>query len=230
MVEELEPSRTQIVNDLLAEKTLWQVYRRSRSIRFSRINNLVGLLLGGAVGASACWSHDLAACLSHLAFLSTLVFNTTVSLLGFLLAGFSFFATVADKSMFCRMAEVRNDESGLSFLKHNLFVFMRVFVEFLVLCIVSLVLLTCLDINAGARQSVDGALKWFASVTTPRSGVWLVSGAIGLVFGCFVYLLMQLKSFIFNVYHVVMTSIAWALENEPQQPESELPAEGSSQK
>ena len=28
------------------------------------------------------------------------------------------------------------------------------------------------------------------------------------------YLLLQLKSFIFNVFHVVMTSIRWALEDE----------------
>jgi hypothetical protein len=212
-------AREAIINDLLAETNLWQVYQRSRSIPFSRTNNVVGVALGVLLGLGECWSIDLITILDQLADLSTLIFNTTVSLLGFLLAGFSFFATVADKQMFCRMAEVPHEPSGLSYLKYNLFVFMRVFVEYLVLCIVGLVVQTSLQTGTGSRQLLEGWLSMCCLPGFPRLPVWIAAGAIGLLFGCFVYLLMQLKSFIFNIHHVVMTSIGWALENEPDDPD-----------
>lgn len=211
MVDQIEPTRQIILQDLLREKSLWAVYVRSRSIPFSRLNNAAGAIVGVAVWVASCWSENLADVADHLSALAVLAFNTSISLLGFLLAGFSFFATVSDKSMFCRMAEVQHKESGLSYLKYNFYVFMRVFFEYSVVAVVSFLLVVLLQPNSGTRLIFT---RFLNATLSPQVKIYVLSCALGLMAGSFTYLLLQLKSFIFNVFHVVMTSIRWALEDE----------------
>ncbi len=211
MVNQQDPDRQSILQELLREKSLWAVYVRSRSIPFSLLNNAAGVIVAIAIGVASCWSASMANVADHLSALSVLTFNTSISLLGFLLAGFSFFATVSDKSMFCRMAEVQHKESGLSYLKYNFYVFMRVFFEYSAVAVVSFLLAVILQPDSGTRIVLTRLLD---AMLPPRVGVCVLSGALGLLAGSFAYLLLQLKSFIFNVFHVVMTSIRWALEDE----------------
>ena len=211
MADHYNRDRREILQDLLREKSLWAVYVRSRSIPFSWLNNAAGVIVAIAIGVASCWSASMANVADHLSALSVLAFNTSISLLGFLLAGFSFFATVSDKSMFCRMAEVQHKESGLSYLKYNFYVFMRVFFEYSVVAVVSFLLAVILQPDSGTRIVLTRLLD---DILPTRAGIWVLSGALGLLAGSFAYLLLQLKSFIFNVFHVVMTSIRWALEDE----------------
>ena len=211
MADQIEPTRQIILQDLLREKSLWAVYVRSRSIPFSRINNAAGAMVGVAVWVASCWSVNLTDVADHLSALAVLAFNTSISLLGFLLAGFSFFATVSDKSMFCRMAEVQHKESGLSYLKYNFYVFMRVFFEYSVVAVVSFLLVVVLQPNSGTRLLLT---RFLNATLSSQVSICVLSCALGLLAGSFAYLLLQLKSFIFNVFHVVMTSIRWALEDE----------------
>jgi hypothetical protein len=206
-MQEIPSDPNAVIEDLLSERSLWTIYRTSRAIPFSKINNAVGGVFGLLAGiqTSIMKSEDA---LKQLSSLSTLVFNSTISLLGFLLAGFTFFATVADKRLFCQMA-IEQHESGLSFLKYNLFLFMRVFVEFLVVCIFSLLLIVFLGDGAGIRVSVADLEKVGSVKSEPLIALIIVF--VGLLVGAFAYLLMQLKSFIFNIHHVVMTSIAWEI-------------------
>jgi hypothetical protein len=206
--------RQAILSDLLSEKSLWAVYVRSRAIPFSWLNNSAGLAIGVAIFFASCWANDVSNIADHLLTLATLAFNTSISLLGFLLAGFSFFATVSDKSMFCRMAEIKHRESGLSYLKYNFYVFMRVFFEYSVVAVVAFLVAVVLQTNSGTRiaflQLLDATLQ-------PDFRIMTLSGVLGLLAGSCAYLLLQLKSFIFNVFHVVMTSIRWAIEEEYEQ-------------
>jgi uncharacterized Tic20 family protein len=55
--------------------------------------------------------------------------------------------------------------------------------------------LSCINIGASVRHAL-------AQITLMAQS------------GFFVFVLMQLKSFVFNIYHIVMTSIAWHCENE----------------
>lgn len=228
-------NREAMLADLLSEKSLWAVYRQSRRIPFSRINNVTGIIFGVLTTITSCLAANAAVVADHISAVATVSFNTSISLLGFLLAGFSFFATVADKSMFCRMAEVRHEGSGLSYLKYNFYLFMRVFYEYSVVAVISFAVMLVLQPNSGVRTFVELAWKCFAwpqKFAAPVAlDVFLLSCCLGLLSGSFVYLLMQLKSFIFNVFHVVMTSIRWALEAEyakppdpPPPPESTNPS------
>jgi hypothetical protein len=217
----------EVIRDLLAERSLSEIYLTSRKIPFSSFNNGVGLLFG-ICGAVQSFAMDNEAALKQISSIATLVFNSTISLLGFLLAGFTFFATVADKRLFCQMA-IAKHESGLSYLKYNLFLFMRVFVEFLTVCIFSLFLIIFLGDGTGVRLLLP---KLVGSGSMPPLVLnSLTSVFTGILIGVFAYLLMQLKSFIFNICHVVMTSIAWEvgrIAKEMKSLESTEPSEDKS--
>lgn len=200
------------LKDLLKEKSLWQIYKTSRKVPFSKINIFLGIGSALVVAGFAAQAKTAGAVADQLLAFATMAFSLSISQLGFLLAGFSFFATVADRDMFCRMAERTHEKSGLSYLKYNFFVFMRVFVEYLVFSLACLALMVILTKGIGFRETASDYLNQW-----PKFKHWLVAGAFGLFVGCVVYLLMQLASFIFNIFHVVMTSIRWALQKDYDQ-------------
>jgi hypothetical protein len=203
------------LNDLLKEKSLWQVYRASRRIRFSKTNVVFGVI---AMIVVFCFSIRATttpkALADQLLTFATMAFSLCISQLGFLLAGFSFFATVADREMYCRMAEKTHSKSGLSYLKYNFFVFMRVFVEYLIFAVACLAAMVSLAKGVGIREAVSEFLS-----DPPLLKHYIAAAVFGLFVGCVVYLLMQLASFIFNVFHVVMTSIRWALQKDYEEQE-----------
>lgn len=215
-----EPSteNAAVIGSLLKEKSLWAIYRSSRAIKFSRRNLWAGLV---AALLAFLWSlnaKSAGAVTDQFHELASLAFNTTIGLLGFLLAGFSFFATVYDKKMFCRMAEITHEESGLSYLKYNFFSFMRMFCEYFVFALVSLLFCEVFAKESGARLWLSGVadlVRWPEAITVTVSPKQIAASLLyGLFFGTAAYLLMQLQSFIFNIYHVSMSSIRWALEEE----------------
>ncbi len=197
------------LKDILSEKSLWKVYLTSRRIQFSRINTGGGVLVAIAVTAFAIQADSPSALADQLLSFSTTAFGLSIGQLGFLLAGFSFFATVADKEMFCRMAEKTHEPSGLSWLKYNFYIFMRVFVEYLVFSLACLVLMVMLAKGVGIRESIADYLNQW-----PKIKHYIAASAFGVFIGCFFYLVLQLSSFIYNIFHVVMTSIRWALEQD----------------
>ncbi len=207
-----------IVSDILAERGPYDVYRKSRSIPFSRTNTYIGLGVGIIVFLLAIKAKTTGSIVDAIASFANVAFGTSISLLGFLIAGFAFFATVADKKLFCRMAEHQHEESKMSYLKYNLLIFMRVFYEYMVFSFVLLILLIITPQGSTIRTNLRtwvGEWKWPEYWNIPVSLEILLAGAtFGILVGSFAYLLMQLKSFVFNIYHVVMTSVAWEYERE----------------
>jgi hypothetical protein len=204
---EFTEEQSETLRDLLKEKSLTQIYIESRKIRFSKINIGVGLFFLVFAFGFATQAPKTGTLADLILSFATMAFSLSIGQLGFLLAGFSFFATVADKDLFAAMATKKHSKSGLSFLKHNFFTFMRVFCEYLVFAIACLVLMIVLSKGSGAREFISSWLE-----TTPKLKHFLVSLTWGFVVGTTVYLVLQLASFIFNIFHVVMTSIRWQLE------------------
>jgi hypothetical protein len=212
MTVDRSPAQKRVLDDLLQEKTLWDVYKQSRRIPFSRKTNVVATIVAGLLVymASAFLGDSKPGSLVDATnSLAETGLSASIGLLGFLLAGFAFFATVSDKSMFFRMAEATHSKSGLSFLKYNFYGFMRVFCEYLLFALSCLLITQVTEPGSAVREFLSSMLD--KSVEQRRQ---CAAVALGGLFGAFVYILMQLKSFIFNVYHVVMTSIRWSLEEE----------------
>ncbi|WP_254508241.1 hypothetical protein [Anatilimnocola floriformis] len=217
MSRQFSTEQAAILKDLLKEKTLFALYRNSLKIPFSRFNFWISCVGGLSAFVASLWTVKCTDLLDSLSAISVIGISSSISLLGFLLAGFSFFASVSDRLLFCRMAELHH-ECGLSYLKYNFLVFMRVFVEYLVFSVVSLLVLVLLQKGTPFREQCgplfDAWLwpNWVSLPVLPGTilGALLMSSYVGF----FLFLLLQLKSFIFNIYHVVMTNIRWALETE----------------
>lgn len=194
-------------NDLTSEKKLWDVYIASRRIPFSRFNTittaLVFLLL---VVNSWLTTQSISETIALVRNLSDTGLAVTLSTLGFLLAGFTIFATVSQPSLSLRMAEIQHPVSGLSYLKHNYFVFLRVFIYYLIFSIF------CLSIIMFGHKG--GLIPLLASYSPYPYNVKfaIVKTSYILLFTGYYFLIMQLKSFIFNIYHAVMTSLRWKAE------------------
>jgi hypothetical protein len=222
-VESLEVGNLQ-TNDLLKEKNLLAIYKASRiSLAFNRFNFYCTLFVGGILSTYAySTSEDATLLAGKLQKLSEFGFSFSASILGFLIAGFTIFATVADKDMFINMAKTPYPNSSLSYLKYNFFALMDTFLiymGFIIIC-------TLIILLGGPSGPISMIFKLVGGeLFYPEVKRFSLGVALAVLGTYFFYLIMVLQSFIFNIYHIVMTGIAWedqAKMNEIQQAQAEV--------
>lgn len=193
--------------DLTKEKRLWDIYIASKRIPFSRFNAITTAFVFILLLANSWFTtQPVEETIELVRDLSRTGLAVALSTLGFLLAGFTIFATVTQPSLSLRMAEIAHPDSGLSYLKHNYFVFLRVFIYYLLFSIF------CLFIIMFGHKG--GLIPLLVSYSPYPEQVKfaVVKASYVLLFTGYYFLVMQLKSFIFNIYHSVMTSLRWKAE------------------
>lgn len=146
---------------------------------------------------------------------AVLAFGTSLapSVLGFLVAGFTIFVTITKVQIFEYMAIRRYRNTDHSYFKYNMSAFMLAFchyITYLFLC----AFLTIFAQPGGPlivfsksilQGQAYGKYDWyyiFLVVFLSFFGAWTI------------YLLLLLKSFIYNTYQVLTTSIRWGLEEK----------------
>lgn len=205
--------------ELIAEKDLWDIYSQAKKIPNGRFSRKVGkpsafllftLLLIYAF-LSPQDSQQMAATVRDWVDFG---FNFSVGILGFLITGFTIFATVSKPSMFITMAKVKHPDCELSYLKYNFFTMMNVFVIYLGFTVV------CVLIKFLAPPSglISILLSFLYSNSSPQYlelSKRVLSGTGIVIVGTWIfYLLVILQSFIFNIYSMIMTAIRWEIEYE----------------
>lgn len=192
--------------DLLKERSLLDVYRIARLTPANGLN--VGVTL---VVFFICCVYCLTAGANQVPVLTLLrqissdAIAFTASILGFLVAGFTIFATTRPE-VFYIMAKVEKEGMGVSYLKYNLSIFLLVFIHYLSFTIY------CVTLRVFFPPQGPAAFIFQAVPMSKAAAVTAKEIGISIVFVTFTswlfYILMLLKSFIFNVYHIVMTSVA----------------------
>lgn len=196
--------------DLTKEKSLAEIYRSLRTeVREQPSNLAIGaawsLAMALNVFLSTARAGEIAASARALAETGI---SFASSILGFLLAGFTIFATLSKTDLLLALATVSKKEGGLSYLKLNYFALIEVFIHYIVFVIFCVsVRMFCVP-HSGLAMLVDqlptesnSTKQWLAKIV-----LWLLSSA-------FFWIILKLKSFIFNVYHIVMTGVRWDAEN-----------------
>lgn len=201
--------------DLLEETSLWQIYRKCIALLpASKFNwgttSLVMLVL---ICDSAYFPMQYGARLGNLRSLVDLGLGYGCTILGFLIAGFTIFSTLSKPELFRRMYDTHHDPSGLNYLKVNFFAFVEIFVVYI------LFLVTCLLIklfcgSGGMAASVLHFTEVHPIMGYSLSKAWLVNVSFVCIGGLSYYSLMALKSFVFNTYHAVMTSVVWSFVSQ----------------
>ena len=202
-------------DDITKEIGLLDIYKSSRSkLQKSQINIFSTLAVFVMLIVYAISSSEGSiSLLEKVRKWSELGFTFATGIMGFLIAGFTIFATVNDKNLFITMAKTIHQKSGLSYLKYNFFTLMWVFIAYLGFSIICLLV----QLLGGTSGFISIIIKLIAGdnnfLIIKR---FLVGIAIVAVGTYFFYVLMLLQSFIFNIYHIVMTAIRWEIEKDNQ--------------
>lgn len=139
------------------------------------------------------------------------------SILGFLIAGFAIFLTPTRPELFVRMQESVHKKTGYTYLKYNLSGFVVVFIHYFLFAAVCFILKSFGSVHGPfsvALQELPSA--WGQQVHDKIRSIGIVTFFVG-VESWFFYLLMLMKSFIFNLYHIVMTMVAFEIEDRRKQ-------------
>jgi hypothetical protein len=207
--------------DLTREKTLLDLYRLGRKFPHSKFNRRVALLMAALLTLYCYLQWDNTSILvTALRKTADVGLSFSTSILGFLIAGFTVFVTVTRVDIFVAMARVEYEYSGESYLKYNLVQFMLVFshyIAYLFVCI-------CFVLFAqphGLVSTVTAQLLAISAYPCISTILYKLPVAIALVLlGAWTtYLVLLLKSFIYNTFQVITTTVLWELERPTRKTE-----------
>lgn len=191
-------------NALLAEKDLWSIYLAARKIPSSRFNIVTTwVFLLALVIQVYFFPQGIEAQVEIIRRYAEFGFNAALTTMGFLVAGFTIFATLSDPDLFIKMGQKLHPETKISWLKHNFFLFVRVFIYFMIFIVLCLVIMVF-----GSKSGLASSLISLSD-SAARLRVVIAAVAYVTLMTGFYFILMQLKSFIFNMHHAVMTSLKW---------------------
>lgn len=191
-------------SELTSEKSLWDVYKQSRKILPSKLQyfTVLGSMLILGVNAFFLVDND-AALLKDIRKWAEMGFNFGITTLGFLIAGFTIFATLSKPKMMLAMMDHKNKETGLPTLKHNFFAFMKVFISYISVSLGYLFIVLFGQPDGFIGNIIDLMPNTICIKALLTKVTYFIVG------GGFVYLLLLLKSFVFNIYAIVMNFLRW---------------------
>lgn len=195
---------------LFEDKTLLQVFRKSQKLPSKRINFAVPLLTFLAVCVFSYSGHvtgfDLlgrSEVINTVRLISETGVAYTSAILGFLIAGFSIFASITKPEIFVVLAQMQYKETNVTRLEFVFYNFILVFIHYIVF------LSVCLFLVFGFS---DGALFATATKAVVSAGYPVVDTVgpivLSILSAWFAYMLILLKAFIWNLYQSVLLSLA----------------------
>lgn len=206
------------------EKSLLDVYWKARKVASSKGNRLIAgltflllltLFLTDKHFGLGLFSSEAMSKLIEQA--GDIGFTLTTAILGFLIAGFSIFSSITKPEIFAALAKLDHKDSGLSRLQFIFFNFLLVFIHYLAFLAVSIAIKLFLPFFVEVVSLVETRLA------VPHSVVWwAVEVLIAIALAWLVFLVMLLKSFIWNIYQAVLIVIVTGdliaqLERDAQQ-------------
>lgn len=194
---------------ITAERNLFEVYKKARKVGSSRSNSVAaGVVFVCFLMASSIdyWLslgifplHALGSLLGRIADLG---FTLTTAILGFLITGFSIFSSITRPEIFVALAKLNHRNSGLSRLQFIFFNFLLVFVHYLAFLAASI----ALTLGLPFAPSIARTLADQCWLSEPKIW-WLTVGLSSVLISWLVYLIMLLKSFIWNIYQAILVVI-----------------------
>ncbi|WP_102797120.1 hypothetical protein [Bowmanella denitrificans] len=184
--------------DLTEENNFWKLYALTRKIPDSKDNVLIFI-----VSYIIFFSYNYDGLkievdeFDRVKDALKLLLSTLLSIMGFILAGYAIFATLTDKELQHELADHIEPTTKLNYLKYSHCIFIRILVDLLLIAFLSLLFFAFLEMANGISFEIEVLI----SIIEP------------LVYALMVLILMLCKSFIYNVYHSIMTSMRWYSEN-----------------
>jgi len=203
------PRQVVPANELMREKSLWALYRLSFKFPGSRFNYVVTLMTALLLVAVCFFARQQTDFLVGLVRAVLAFANSFVpSVLGFLVAGFTVFVTVTKLEIFVYMSKREYANSGESYLKYNLSAFMLAFTHYLAYLFFCVSLVLVAQPGSPLVRSVkDAAAPWLLGDMPAYNAI--VSCVLVLIGTWTIYLVLLLKSFVYNTYQAITTTVRW---------------------
>ncbi|WP_422040644.1 hypothetical protein [Roseibium sp.] len=201
------------------QKSLWEVYTLSRAELPKPIfNSAVFWISAFVLSVVFVWSigigHEVYSLSEALTLTQTVAnsgFVLAVGILGFLIAGFSIFASVTKDELFITLAKIPYRKSSINRLQFVFFNFLNVFtvyVGLLAICLFSIILFS--------EQSPLIRLITFAAPDYQQFAVPILFLVVCSIMQWILSAILKLKSFIWNLYQTVLVTIATESELQDQ--------------
>ncbi|EJN6717050.1 hypothetical protein NQO50_003401 [Vibrio vulnificus] len=191
-------------SELTKEKSLWDVYKECKKLPTNNWHTAILLVVALLLFANAfALEANHSVILRNVRDWAALGFNFSITTLGFLIAGFTIFATLSKPKMMLAMMEHTNPESGLKTLKYNFFAFMKVFIAY----IGAAMLFVFVVIFGQSGGLASNIVEYLPNANCVK----LVAIKTMYVYlgTTFVYLLLLLATFVYNIYAIVMNFLRW---------------------
>ena len=194
-------------DDITAELSLFSIWRKSRKVRKPLGNRIIRwsgclLLIGYAL---LPWT-STQSLVESTRTLSSLGLPSLLGLLGFLLAGYTVFISIARRDLLVAMSSHDDPDSGMSWLKVSLYTYIGALAELLVVAGVLLALVILGQSGGLVASLVAKDSTGLARDIVSKVG-FVVSGY------ALVHTIMLLKITIRNVHHGIAAAIRWDAEN-----------------
>jgi len=195
--------------DVFLEKTLGSVFRVSIGVVGSPFDFVIsvgvatiGIIAG--IFSTFCWEvtappNTIASIVQDWSVVSA---GFAGAILGFLIAGFSIFATMTDKTLFHDLAKIKSDKRDISEFKFIFYNFLYIFIHYLAYMAVSM--FVCFMFVSGSPlwflwSIVNDADPYFAKFSTL---------CFAVAFGSYsLYAVLLLRSFIWSMYQSLLVAI-----------------------
>ncbi|MBN6529189.1 hypothetical protein JZM32_14385 [Acinetobacter pittii] len=197
------------MSNLLKEKNLREIYKKSRAIPISNFNLYFPFIIGIIFMILLIFSNISA--LESYAKIDSLIsflFSSLFSTLGFLIAGYTIFCTITPLDLQKKMIEYTDKTTGLIFFKRVHFTFIRVFIYFLLFSFLLFIIYLLKGININLSDYIVKP-KNFNLLCKYINYLVLSFLATGTTF-----LFCELSSFIFNIYNSIASTLHWSITNQ----------------
>tara|TARA_R110001583_G_scaffold194778_2_gene366963 strand:+ start:2568 stop:3203 length:636 start_codon:yes stop_codon:yes gene_type:complete len=195
-------------NELTKENNFFELYKLTRKIPTSKDNLYIyWSVLVFFVLISITTVTEYTNELEILKAATKDLINWSISILGFVLAGYSIFASLTDKSLQLLLAGKVHKDTNINRLKHTHGLFIKVLIDLIILIFVCYFL----KILFVDRNIIDSIVS--KTLTPEQLALWL-SIINAIVDSLFVYMLLLCKSFVYNVYHIIMITTRWEYEKK----------------
>lgn len=189
--------------ELTAESSLWQVYLMTGKIKGSRFNYYTTAVIALLLLFNSIFFSSEKILIFSIHSWASMGFNFTVTTLGFLITGFTIFATLNKPNMLLALMNHKDPKSGLPSLKYVYGIFMQVFISFITYTVIYLMIILFTQANGPLAQIVrllpysDCFKIVFVTICYSATGASLL------------YLVLIIKTFIFNIYSILMHALRW---------------------
>lgn len=201
-----------VIEELLSEKSLWNIWWKSSSATVGTrgfwVNTIILITACFLVsGFVFTWDADVHSAIELLRTLVSTGVSYSITMLGFLLAGFAIMSGVTRPDLWLSMARTPVKGRNISYLKYNFFTYMRAFIYH----IIYLTAFMVAQLIMVPKSIVTKVINQISADPVPAKTLVIKIGIVvfAIAMG---HLLIQLKYFVFNVYHSIMTTLAWEFQ------------------